>query len=68
MTQRRQCLRLARETGCKGRVPRQRLRQNLERNQAVELRLPCLEHATHPALADEFHDFQVRKRRRHGLA
>jgi hypothetical protein len=48
-------------------VTGERFGKNLERDKAIELRLPGLEDATHPALADQFEDLQLREGGRHRL-
>ena len=54
MIQSGQGLGLADKPGRKGGVSCQRLRQNLKRDDAIELRLTGFEDAAHAALADEF--------------
>ena len=59
----REGARLAREALGEARVARDGGRQNLERDQSVEPRLPRLVDGAHAALADQFEDLELRKER-----
>lgn len=64
MTQPRQHSTFASEALGEARRGCEPLRQDLQRHESIELRLPCLEDDAHAALADLFNDLQIRESHR----